>query len=217
MTLPPHGPPEITETQQAATSLGEVEDPTPDNVSRALQDYSPYAVAAAAASLGASGGGGGGSQPCLTATATLDNGDVLALPTTPVEIIADVGAGKCIVVGGGAVLLNLAGDYTNVGEDAAFDIQTGPFGNRVYPTTRLSGDLDGENAPDALLWRVAPFILNGDGSNASTFLADDPQTSLSLVAVNQDAEFNDLGDFTGGDPDNAMTVTLYYVVLDIPS
>lgn len=85
MTLPPHGPPEITEAQQAATSLGEIADPTPDNVSRALQDYSPYAVAAAAASLSASGGGG--SQPVrnvgqteLDANSVAVNNETVVIP-----------------------------------------------------------------------------------------------------------------------------------------
>jgi hypothetical protein len=173
----------------------------------------------------ANGGTGSASGAALlTATVALTNAQILALPTTPITLVSAPGSGFAIQ----PFLVSLysktsAGAYTNIHAAAEihtrFDATHQGMGYIVNDTLITNGsatlatDLLGtttnkratlvpeqttENADD---WGPLPFV-------ASTTGFDNAALMLSMT--------NTVGNLTGGNAANTLTVRIYYVIETVP-
>jgi hypothetical protein len=153
----------------------------------------------------------GGSSTVLSATITLTDAQIKALPTTPIEIVAAPGTNKMI-----SVLMAVAnwsvsaGAYTNQDGDTRFYLQYegGAGSATVMSKTPTATDNRTYNLiGGALIDSAAPWAGNveSDGINTS-------QISNKKVEAFLD---NGGGDLTGGNAANTLKVTVYYVVVDL--
>lgn len=170
-------------------------------------------------------GGGGGSTPVLLASRTLTNAEVLALPSTRIELVAPPGAGKMVAPLGAWLFVKKTTPYTG-SETAHLFIGTL---TDEYP---MLTEIDSDGAS-----RVASLL--GDTSRASDFawmgLETVPKDTTGSVgaytkAVSEDAGpltiledeplvvgIYGVGDLGGGDPANTLVVSVFYGVLDLPT
>jgi len=176
-----------------------------------------------------SNGGGGGSSPVRQATVTLTDGQIKALPSTPVEIVAAPGVGQFLVPLGAWLIIDAtAGAYTNFNAPSG----TNPYASSVYlawDALNFFNDALGPAQATGLLSHAERRVtylspvsgnmqeVGGDLADSSGLVYGDPaiaalgydNASLSVVGQN-----NALGDFTGGNPANTLKVSLFYAVAE---
>jgi len=155
----------------------------------------------------------GGGSSYLSATVTLTDAQIKALPTTPVEIVAAPGANKLIFV-----IRNVIGKLNDSG---------GAYGNSdntagSYVTLAYGSAYDDDatyNYPDVTSFINSLSSFGNDGIiTLSPYSADTFQNILP-GAVNNGLFLhignNGLGNLTGGNAANTLKVTVYYVIVDL--
>lgn len=166
-------------------------------------------------------GAGGGVQ---VATKTLTNAQVIALPTTPVQLVAAPGSGTMIVPLHAIAVLHQVQDYGNVDANAQLAVTHGTSSGPSLlnfsrePTTH--GGLDYLLAPGGdsgvMVFAAAtlantpgnPFDAYGPGESVATFYDN---AALNLVVNNQAS-----GNFNGGDSGNSLKVSVTYYTMTLP-
>jgi hypothetical protein len=155
----------------------------------------------------------GGGVPIQSATVTLTDAQIKALPTTGVEIVAAPGVGKYILpIRMIWDLDNTNGAYTNLdsGVCTSYDaVGSGSF------LQRYNENSEGVFA-DPLIWNFQ-FI------QASSVVATQTKPLLNITELisNQPFEIGFLngnpsvGNFTGGNEDNTLKVQLWYIIVDL--
>lgn len=161
-----------------------------------------------------SGGGGGG---LLAATVTLTNAQVLALPTTPVTLVAAQGAGR-LIVGADSLsfpaIFSINGPgtaYTNVDAAATWDLVNDGFNNS-------GGWANHYKAHDLLVYGVpgvGPVVDVANPTAESSGISETVNENAANQRVYLAATNGVLGNFTGGDASNTLTVTFLYVVVSV--
>jgi hypothetical protein len=132
-------------------------------------------------------------------TVTLTDDQIKALPTTPVEILAAPGTNRVFSFISATMLLNSSAVYTNVASAAV--------------QFRLSAG--GQNFASYL---VADNSLDTDtGIFQFNFQASAFGEVLSNSAVNLELVNPILGDLTGGNAANTLTVSVIYKILPLPT
>jgi len=160
--------------------------------------------------------GGGGSL--LSATVTLTNAQIKALPTTAIEVVANPGATRFIVPISAVLIANTtAGAYTNINAAAQLSIEYPLINTKAFALVdnntfgQTSNLLDGGNILVAML---SPFInINVDTEPCAIFVNNDigiVDNPLNIVMNNSSD-----GNLTGGDAANTLKVTVYYIVVDL--
>jgi hypothetical protein len=148
------------------------------------------------------------------AGAILSNAEILALPTTGIEIIPDPGPGR-IFFGLGAFLhLNWFADYGNI--NVACLLSLGSRTGSVLSIAALTESLgqvsglltEGESASAFLGQRAlgAAEVFGNSGS-----LDSDIENVGFYLKANNEGD----SDFSGGDPRNTLTVTVLYVPMEL--
>jgi hypothetical protein len=144
-----------------------------------------------------------------TATVTLTDAQIKALPTTPVEIVAAPGSGHA----------NLVSKYV-----LKFDNRGGGYDGRGYASMSLIPLLNeggGIESELTLELAPAPGLYATDIHPRGSY---DPENriygwldygQLNNKAVTIQGYSNDNGDFDGGDPANSLTVVVYYLTVDL--
>lgn len=156
----------------------------------------------------------------LQKTVTLNNDQIKALPSTPVEIVAAPGANKVIVLLGGVSYFNFTVDYVNpnVGSPSELALAwwDGIQGHGKCPASNFIGDLDISNMSGKVAGIGAPKL------NATAIFSDAlaSRNSTAAYVINSPIvlydDDNDSGsDYTGGDPANTLKVTVLYAVVDV--
>jgi hypothetical protein len=171
------------------------------------------------------GGGGGGSGSLATARVTLTHAQILDLVTTPVQIVAAQGAGTVIVPAFSSWVCNAsAGAYTNFN---AFSAAT-PYASSVYLAMDALNNFNDASGPiraDRILGKafkvyanIGPIsgLLIGVNATAGDSAIEYGPDAIS-VAVGYDnvplyvvGQNDGLGNFTGGNAANTLTVTVAY-------
>lgn len=161
----------------------------------------------------------GGSSPISVATAELTNAQILALPTTGVEIVPAPGANKTLVPLLCWLHLTWIADYSNIGDTGYVGLLYGASGSGALATlaesaggqvSNLLADGASHSAFMSLFAPVATGITFGVGQ-----FADDPDpvnANLNLKAVNQGSH---TGDFGSGNAGNSMKVWVYYATVTL--
>lgn len=150
-------------------------------------------------------------QTVYSASDTLTDAQIKALPTTPVEIVPAPGAGKRYqLIGGSLKIDSTAGAYTNFSEDAGdgFNIEAGNMVLSSLADFAVVGWLLGE-AQSSTFEIAGPYMTKpATGSRVSTngsATADYENGAMVLTCNN-----GELGDFTGGHADNTGSITVIY-------
>lgn len=127
----------------------------------------------------------GGSGLVQSATVTLTDAQIKALPTAPVEIVAAPGAGKAHAPLLAVWQADFTADYPTVG--SGFSIAVGTLGQTIGMS-----------------------FSTESGGPASAAAGGFCPANTAINAVSLDAE-----DYIGGDASNTLKVTVYYVVVDL--
>lgn len=160
-------------------------------------------------------GGGGGTNYLWQQLTTYDNAEIIALSSTPAEVVPAPGANRVIIApavtgfGMGVIqMLAWGADFGNVNASAEFSVAQG---------TNAGYQRYGQ-ASNVLKWGVggpdrAFFLLNGvdrsGGGSSMNSLSDFVNQPLTFFIFNQGD-----GPITGGDPANELGVSLFYYVID---
>ena len=170
-----------------------------------------------------SGGGGGGASAVSVATVTLTNAQVLALPTTAVQLVAAPGAGKLLVPIHATLHLTWVADYTNIDAAASVSVR---YGTRIGLIAAV-GSLN--EASSAVTSGVTGLLAEGNavsahlpnlgykstvGSNVEGFSGQDDALAVNMALVLAVAN-GAAGAFTGGDAGNSLKVTLLYYTVTL--
>jgi len=154
----------------------------------------------------------------LSKTVTLTDDDIKALPTTPFIVVPAPGVGKTLMFFGAFKLLGPVPitAYENIDPDGYAGIGFGV--DNTYLSAIVAND------SGASLTELNSFL----GASAHALMPLDRQfapwhnakTNYGNAAdyENQPMIFwcySGLGDFTGGDPGNSMTITTFYAVVDV--
>ena len=154
------------------------------------------------------------------ATKTLTNAQVLALPTTPIEIIPAPGAGKIISFISGHITFNFNdGAYTNQDAGASMFLRIGVSGSRYFanPVSK-EGDLDNFGTYFGQNDHYTPLFVYMY-ANATTgqieYTSDWAVGDVTNKPVQILIENNAAGVLTDGHADNTMVVGLHYAIIDV--
>lgn len=153
-------------------------------------------------SAAAIGGGGGGSLGYSVADVTLTNDEFKAMPSTPFEIVAPVGAGKTILPVAATTILNTtAGAYDAPGNNGVkIRGSIAPF----FPDYMVATNM-GIDDSEGIYYTV--MFLNNNGSN---YFTPEYIENTGVVVTNPGGV-----DFTGGNAANTFRVIFYYIVVDL--
>lgn len=146
---------------------------------------------------GLAGGGAGGGL--LSATVTLTDAQIKALPTTPVQVLAAPGAGKYYKIFGAQIITDTsAAAYTNVSASGLITVQLSDSNQNFSCNNGILEEQDvfyGDLAPDTSL-NVSP-------------LSNTENNAINISSVNSG------GDYTGGNAANTLEVVVYYIIVDL--
>lgn len=160
------------------------------------------------------GGGSPGGGSLLSATVTLTDEQIKALPTTPIQLVAAPGAGKFILPISCVAVLNLqpAGQYTDA-DNASWTIITQA---QDYVSAVANSNIALIGIGDIVVFSF-PFLNTGAGTFAGIThtapeysSADIENEALYIADV-----WNGVTNYTGGNASNTLKVTMYYVVVDL--
>lgn len=167
----------------------------------------------------------------FSASVTLTNAQIKALPTTPVEIVPAPGVGRMVIPIVAVLSCDArAASYTNF--HTTTEVNAAPFLSSIYLAWDAANNFNDATGPAIVGYsdssggllksqKVNVVILNGV-SGGLLFVHPDAQADVggaldastgydnaSLSVVGQNTA---LGDFTGGDPANTLTATVLYAV-----
>lgn len=141
----------------------------------------------------------------LKTTVTLNNAQIKALPTTPVEIVAAAGIGKFIQPVFATLAFSRTADLANVNAGGVVRI--------VNDNTSRINILKVASAPDLLADGHSAIVTMGQ-IDPDDWSGNSP-SDFDNVALYVDAFNSSDGDFEDGHPDNTLTVTVYYMVVNV--
>lgn len=158
--------------------------------------------------------GSAASYLCASTPVVLTNAQTKALPTTYIPLVAAPGASRMIILQSVALgAAHVAAEYTNVDNAAYILAAYGAWDVDASSPAKATNILSGSVAS------FAPLPMNL--SHAATIPAIYPgvapvgeRTQVENVGLQLVADNNSMGDFTGGNAANTLTVTLLYSLLN---
>jgi len=150
------------------------------------------------------------------AKVTLNNDDILGLPTTPFVVVPAPGANKTIVFFGALFRKNISLPYTDIDADAYGGIGYGK--DNVYISTVVANDSGAsETAWSALLNSTNMAVLFPLVQQTQNWYNKMNVQGADEYSVNQPLLFwcYNPTDFDGGDPSHTFEITTFYVVVDL--
>jgi hypothetical protein len=163
----------------------------------------------------------------LKNTITLTHEQVKPLPTGPFDLVLAPGPGKLIMPIAGMVTSHIMAPYTNIEDSGILSLYLFlggdvAFGNVPSATvkTLLSADAQFQLCPGAVLLfesgdpDVVNSVLAAGQPKSNRTLSDAINQPLKCFIDNYTADYQtNLGNLTGGDPDNTLTFTILYTIV----
>lgn len=151
--------------------------------------------------------GAGGEQTIYTYTTVLTNAQILDLVGNPQDLVPAAGEGLAIIPMAAFAYMNVNHDnarvYTNVDDAAKVHLVIGSAGDLPdFGTDWLFKD-----TPGVLSW-----WFNATNGDDYFYAADIGNQPIQLRATNAAA-----GNFTGGHAENTLTVTVHYLLAEVPT
>lgn len=155
-------------------------------------------------------------SPVASVTKTLTNAQVLALPTTAVQILAAPGASNIVVPLHATLRLAWTADYTGIDAastiflESGVGIATARIDNVV--ANSVNGLLAGGGPDGTVAWLPAIAFVPASATNvvlsswSSNYDSDVANKAISIAATNA-------ANYTGGHAANTLTVTLLYYIV----
>jgi hypothetical protein len=152
-------------------------------------------------------------------TVRLNNAQIKELPSTPLYLLPTPGIGKVLQ----PILMfldsSIAVNYTNVGSTCSFALGNLPLVANDPAASSLVTDMlaNAISKYHAVSAGVPTKASVAQGSAVTTFGTNEQvdDLPLSMTVFNGDNNADDLGDFTGGDDANTLTVTVLYMIVNI--
>jgi hypothetical protein len=173
-------------------------------------------------------------QTVYSLKTVLTDAQIKALPTTPIDLVPSPGVDKAIVSLGGFMKIDaIAGAYTNIAKLDSDGVTAFFFGHipascATLPMLMTSNALNGSLERFKLVpYGFSSIYTNTDEEVVKNVLtAGEPKliagfnnvgnTAFKLIVDNYDAAYEtDMGNFTGGHPDNTIEVTIFYTIVDL--
>jgi len=163
--------------------------------------------------------GGGGAL--LSATVTLTDAQIKALPTTPVELVAAPGIGMGLIFMG--AFFNkpqLTNEYTNISDldiiQIIYDGVSESYLDRAFQEDIASSItqitlLIGQTIPYQFYDPPAPYRANQGYIEPILLVSNSTIENKAIVLQ----AITSNGDFTGGNAANTLKVTVYYTIVDL--
>jgi hypothetical protein len=154
-----------------------------------------------------------GGSSVLSATVTLDNDQIKALPTTAVEIIAAPGIGKMIKLIAGQIRGDTwVAPYTNTEQSGLVLMNSDGW---YLSSPMIAGVLGGDPSPRYDDFLIPNTAVSGVAHvSGYAFTGGDAIDLTENLPVQIKDDFNG-SDYTGGNAANTLKVTVYYVVVDL--
>ena len=158
---------------------------------------------------------GGGGVSIQSATVTLTDAQIKALPTTPVTLVAAQGIGKGILpISCFGIMDATSGGYTNY-TDSSFSIISA--GSGYYSSPFQASNVLANDQVKEIFQFLIPQCVPGTGSFDGIIIGI---SSIDSTIENQALQIsgNYLGtetNYTGGNAANTLKVTVYYTVVDL--
>lgn len=195
-----------TWAQDAADALDALGDSPTADQARVVTDRFPNVDVLAA--LASRGGGGGGAYQ--TATVTLTNAQILALPTTPIQVVAAPGVGNLLVVDSAVMALDATGGVYS--DFDSFNVFLNYGSGGLKQASNLYDEANnGAFADDNAVNFIGIFQPIDAGTNQAGWFGD--ATNVVNVPITVWALNGAAGDLAGGDAANTLKVVMnYYTV-----
>jgi hypothetical protein len=158
---------------------------------------------------------GSGGSILHQATVTLNNSQILHLPTTAVEIVAAQGSAKAIVPVSCFMRLDTAAGAITADAGASWLLQYAG-GTYLSSPQPVSGFLASARIAD-LFFPVLAYQINADDFGASTVIGSGVlgvSTNSDNKALQIKDDWNGVSDYTDGNVANSLKVSVAYLVLD---
>jgi len=157
------------------------------------------------------GGGEGGAL--LSATVELTNAQIIALPSTGVELVAAQGSGKIINVVSCYCVTNFASVYTGT-TDASLNLMMGlAYVNSTFPD--WAGALETTTRKGLKLPENSYSAGGGSFAGETIGLMSTNLTNLEDEALVLKDDYSGLSDYGGGNAANTLKVTVFYTIVDL--
>ncbi len=158
---------------------------------------------------------GGGSDLLQTATVTLTDDQIKALPTTPVELVPNPGANKLLMLVQALMITDTAaGAYTNIDASAyvALTYDNNAISFSTYIAEEVGAGVTTVLGSESNLMLVFRHANKPDASwyEIATVIGVQSNENIALGMGNGSS-----GNLTGGDSGNTLSVIVYYTVVDV--
>lgn len=154
-----------------------------------------------------------------TKTVTLTDEQVKSLPSTPVVLLEQItGSGSIMILGGTIEIDSTAGAYSNFDGSGVTALQLRGMVQLPYSTLRSflqSGNGEFILFPSQKYYKSTDIEVTSGNAEAGQPMQGYVVNMVDVYIDNFDSSYNtNLGNFTGGHPDNYIKITLVYSVIE---
>jgi len=151
----------------------------------------------------------------LSTIVTLTDEQIKSLPNTPVEILPAPGGNKMFVPVFAVFTLDaIGGAYTNLDTDPLPYLLLAPDDFEAELTNYALGMPATTATKRTIVVTYSQKAMTSGALETSVIGTDEPSVNLFNQNICIWAN-NNAGNFEGGDPANTLTITVYYVIVDL--
>lgn len=145
-------------------------------------------------------------------TVTFINTQIITLRSTPLEIVPAPGVNKCIVPLAANFIIHMGGGaYGNI-TDASLQLGYDEFVHVISPPIKTASVLASPSVSDGIGVFSIPNLEIGSGGFDGVNVVNMTGNYTNMALVIKD-DWSGGGDYTGGNEDNTLKITVYYAII----